>query len=70
MSGKTTGPVKWFNAEKGFGFISPDNGSKDVFVHFSAVVGNNYRSLDDGQHTEFSTEAGSEGPSATNVAGL
>lgn len=70
MSNKILGTVKWFNSEKGFGFISPEDGSKDVFVHFSAIVGNDYRSLDEGQRVEFSVEAGPKGPSATNVTGL
>jgi len=51
-----TGTVKWFNAEKGFGFISNDNGQGDVFVHFSAIVGDGYRSLEEGQKVTFETE--------------
>ena len=47
------GTVKWFNAEKGFGFIAPDGGAPDVFVHFSEIQGNGYRSLEDGQRVEF-----------------
>lgn len=70
MSNKILGTVKWFNSEKGFGFISPENGSKDVFVHFSAIQGTDYRSLDEGQRVEFSVEDGPKGPSATNVLGL
>jgi CspA family cold shock protein len=70
MSNKILGTVKWFNSEKGFGFISPENGSKDVFVHFSAIQGTDYRSLDEGQRVEFSVEDGPKGPSATNVVGL
>ena len=70
MSNKILGTVKWFNSEKGFGFISPENGSKDVFVHFSAIQGTDYRSLDEGQRVEFSVEQGLKGPSAVNVVGL
>lgn len=70
MSNKIRGTVKWFNAEKGFGFITPENGSKDVFVHFSAIQGTDYRTLDEGQRVEFSVEDGQKGPSAVNVVGL
>lgn len=70
MSNKILGTVKWFNSEKGFGFISAENGSKDVFVHFSAIQGTDYRSLDEGQRVEFSVEQGPKGPSAVNVVGL
>ncbi|ADU71293.1 cold shock domain-containing protein [Pantoea sp. At-9b] len=70
MSNKIRGTVKWFNSEKGFGFISPENGSKDVFVHYSAIQGTDYRSLDEGQRVEFSVEDGQKGPSAVNVVGL
>ena len=67
MSNKMTGLVKWFNADKGFGFISPANGSKDVFVHFSAIQSNNFRTLLEGQKVEFSVENGAKGPAAANV---
>ncbi|MFB4410806.1 cold shock domain-containing protein, partial [Pantoea eucalypti] len=53
MSNKMTGLVKWFDAGKGFGFISPQDGSKDVFVHFSAIQSNDYKTLDEGQQVEF-----------------
>ncbi|ATA25291.1 cold-shock protein [Brenneria goodwinii] len=70
MSNKMTGLVKWFDAGKGFGFITPTDGSKDVFVHFSAIQGqgNDYKSLDEGQKVEFSVESGQKGPSAVNVS--
>jgi cold shock protein len=62
-----TGTVKWFSDEKGFGFITPDDGSQDVFVHHSAIVGDGYRSLDEGAKVSFETEAGEKGPRAANV---
>ncbi|MGY5955556.1 RNA chaperone/antiterminator CspA [Kosakonia sp. BK9b] len=67
MSTKMTGIVKWFNAEKGFGFISPKDGSKDVFVHFSAIQSDNYRTLEENQEVEFTIENGAKGPAAANV---
>ncbi|EPF20627.1 cold shock-like protein CspI [Cedecea davisae DSM 4568] len=70
MSNKMTGLVKWFNAEKGFGFISPADGSKDVFVHFSAIQSDNFKTLDEGQKVEFSIENGAKGPAAANVVAL
>ena len=54
MSNKMTGLVKWFNADKGFGFITPDDGSKDVFVHFTAIQSNEFRTLNENQKVEFS----------------
>ncbi|GKN08833.1 MULTISPECIES: cold shock protein CspG [Klebsiella pneumoniae complex] len=70
MSNKMTGLVKWFNADKGFGFITPADGSKDVFVHFSAIQSNNFRTLEEGQKVEFSIEKGAKGPAASNVVTL
>ena len=62
-----TGTVKWFNAEKGFGFIAPDDGSADVFAHFSAITGSGYRSLEEGQKVEFEVAQGPKGLQAENV---
>jgi len=62
------GTVKWFDATKGFGFISPEDGSKDVFVHHSAIIGDGYKSLDEGARVSFSVEAGPKGPSAAQVS--
>ena len=70
MSNKLIGLVKWFNADKGFGFISPVDGSKDVFVHFSAIQSNDFRTLDEGQKVEFAIENGPKGPAAANVVVL
>lgn len=70
MSDKMTGLVKWFDAGKGFGFISPEDGSKDVFVHFSAIQSDSYKSLDEGQSVEFTIENGAKGPAAANVVAL
>ena len=61
------GTVKFFNNAKGFGFISPEDGSKDVFVHFSAIAGDGFRSLAEGQKVTFDVEDGPKGPQATNV---
>ena len=63
----TSGIVKWFNGEKGFGFIAPDDGSADVFVHFSQISGSGYRNLEENQRVEFDVEAGQKGPQASNV---
>jgi len=64
------GTVKWFNSEKGFGFIAPDDGTADVFVHFSAIEAEGYRSLDEGQKVEFNVTQGQKGPQADNVRGV
>ncbi|MDT8453268.1 MAG: cold-shock protein [Gammaproteobacteria bacterium] len=63
----TTGTVKWFNESKGFGFITPADGSKDVFVHFSAIASEGFRTLADGQQVNFEVEDGPKGPQAVNV---
>ena len=64
------GTVKWFNAEKGFGFIAQDDGGEDVFVHYSAIQSSGYRSLDEGQRIAFDIEQGQKGPQAANVTPL
>ncbi len=62
-----TGTVKWFNASKGFGFISPDDGDKDLFVHHSEIKTEGYATLEEGQKVEFEVGEGKKGPCATNV---
>ena len=65
-----TGTVKWFSDEKGYGFVTPDDGSKDVFVHFSSIEGDGFRSLAEGAKVEFEVTEGAKGPQATNVKAI
>ena len=65
-----TGTVKWFNAEKGFGFIAPDEGGADVFAHYSAITTSGYRSLEENQKVEFDVQQGPKGPQAANITPL
>lgn len=67
MTSRITGLVKWFNEDKGFGFISPLDGSKDIVVHFSALNGDNFKTLFEGQKVEFAIQNGDKGPAAANV---
>lgn len=69
MSDRIIGTVKWFNGEKGYGFIEREGGA-DVFVHFSAIQGDGYRNLQEGQKVEFAVEKGPKGPQASNVTTL
>ena len=66
----STGTVKWFNEQKGFGFITPDDGGNDLFVHHSKITAEGYRSLQEGQRVDFESGEGRKGPEATNVRGI
>jgi len=63
-----TGTVKWFSDDKGFGFITPDDGGRDLFVHFTGITGDGYRSLSEGVKVSYEEEAGPKGPKAVNVS--
>lgn len=65
-----TGTVKWFNDAKGYGFITPDEGSKDLFVHFSSIVGEGFKTLAEGARVEYEPRQGEKGPEATNVVAI
>ncbi len=65
-----TGTVKWFNSDKGYGFIAPDDGSEDLFAHFSAIAGNGHRNLEENQKVEFESVPGQKGPQAANIRAL
>jgi CspA family cold shock protein len=64
------GVVKWFSSEKGYGFITPDGGGKDLFVHFSEIQGSGYKTLDEGQRVSFEEKEGQKGPQASGVTAV
>jgi cold shock protein len=70
VEGMTQGTVKWFNSEKGFGFIAPDGGAADVFVHYSEIQGDGFKSLEENQRVEFNVEQGTKGPQAVGVTAV
>ena len=70
MSNSITGTVKWFNEDKGFGFLTQDNGGADVFVHFRAIASEGFKTLDEGQKVSFEVEQGPKGLQASNVIAL
>lgn len=70
MSNTTTGTVKWFNEEKGFGFLTPSEGGNDVFVHFRSIASEGFKTLAEGQNVQFQVEQGNKGPQAANVVVL
>ncbi len=67
---KLNGTVKWFNSDKGFGFITPADGGKDLFVHFSGIIGSNYRTLNEGDRVEYSVQDSQRVPSAIDVKAI
>ena len=67
MADRQTGTVKWFNSEKGYGFITPDDGGKDLFVHYSEIKGRGFRTLEEGSNVEFVVGTGPKGPNAQEV---
>ena len=70
MSNRQSGTVKWFNDEKGFGFITPDGGGDDLFVHFKAIESDGFKSLKEGQKVSFDVTQGQKGPAAANIKPL